>query len=141
MALDVRYAPGERRGQEWKGDLEGLCKGLGELGSSGCGSTTSTPYPHVDRVMPLMAQGKILPYLRHSFPARQPQRAEGHRKTSRHPGEKTFERIANWRAQVPNLAIRSTFVVGFPGETEADFDVPAAVAGRGPARSRRRLRL
>jgi ribosomal protein S12 methylthiotransferase len=117
--LDVRYQPGEWRGREWKGDLEGLASGLGELGAW-VRLHYVYPYPHVDRVMPLMAEGKILPYLDIPFQHASPSVL----KAMRRPGnqEKTLERIAKWRAEVPNLAIRSTFVVGFPGETQADFE-------------------
>src|SRR5690606_34919739 len=77
------------------------------------------PYPHVDNIMPLMADGKILPYLDIPFQHASPTLL----RKMRRPGqvEKTLERIHNWRAQVPNLTLRSTFIVGFPGETEDDF--------------------
>lgn len=117
--LDVRYAPGEWRGRMWKGDLEGLCQGLGELGVW-VRLHYVYPYPHVDKVIPLMAEGKILPYLDIPFQHASPSVL----KAMKRPGnqEKTLERIAKWRSIAPNLVIRSTFVVGFPGETEADFD-------------------
>jgi ribosomal protein S12 methylthiotransferase len=117
--LDVRYAPGEWRGRMWKGDLEGLCEGLGELGVW-VRLHYVYPYPHVDKVIPLMAEGKILPYLDIPFQHASPSVL----KAMKRPGnqEKTLERIAKWRSIAPNLVIRSTFVVGFPGETEADFD-------------------
>jgi ribosomal protein S12 methylthiotransferase len=78
------------------------------------------PYPHVDEILPLMAEGKVLPYLdvpfQHSHPAVL--------KRMKRPasGEKNIERIQGWRKLVPNLTIRSTFIAGFPGETEAEFD-------------------
>ena len=78
------------------------------------------PYPHVDDVIPLMAEGKILPYLdipfQHAAPAML--------KAMRRPGNagKVLGRIADWRKTCPDLAIRSTFIVGFPGETERDFE-------------------
>jgi ribosomal protein S12 methylthiotransferase len=117
--LDLRYAPGEWRGRMWKGDLEGLCQGLGELGVW-VRLHYVYPYPHVDKVIPLMAEGKILPYLDIPFQHASPSVL----KAMKRPGnqEKTLERIAKWRSIAPNLVIRSTFVVGFPGETEADFD-------------------
>jgi ribosomal protein S12 methylthiotransferase len=79
------------------------------------------PYPHVDAVIELMAQGKILPYLDIPFQHAAP----GVLKAMRRPGrqEKTLERIAAWRRICPDIALRSTFIVGFPGETEADFDL------------------
>jgi ribosomal protein S12 methylthiotransferase len=117
--LDIRYAPGEWRGQAWKGNLEGLCRGLGELGAW-VRLHYVYPYPHVDQVIPLMAEGKILPYLDIPFQHASPTVL----KSMRRPGnqEKTLQRIAKWRSIAPDLTIRSTFVVGFPGETEADFE-------------------
>jgi ribosomal protein S12 methylthiotransferase len=117
--LDIRYAPGEWRGQAWKANLEGLCRGLGDLGAW-VRLHYVYPYPHVDAVIPLMAEGKILPYLDIPFQHASPTVL----KAMRRPGnqEKTLQRIAKWRSIAPDLTIRSTFVVGFPGETEADFD-------------------
>ena len=117
--LDLRYAPGEWRGRSWKANLEGLAQGLGELGAW-VRLHYIYPYPHVDAVIPLMAEGKILPYLDIPFQHASPQVL----KAMRRPGnqEKTLERIARWREIAPNLTLRSTFVVGFPGETEADFE-------------------
>ncbi|WP_158915970.1 30S ribosomal protein S12 methylthiotransferase RimO [Caulobacter sp. S45] len=117
--LDIRYAPGEWRGQQWKANLEGLARGLGELGVW-VRLHYIYPYPHVDAVIPLMAEGKILPYLDIPFQHAAPNVL----KAMKRPGnqEKTLERIGRWREIAPDLAIRSTFVVGFPGETEADFD-------------------
>ena len=116
--LDVRYQPGEWRGAEWKANLEGLARGLGELGVW-TRLHYVYPYPHVDNVIPLMAEGKILPYLDIPFQHASPKIL----KAMKRPGnqEKTLERIAKWRSIAPDLAIRSTFVVGFPGETEDDF--------------------
>lgn len=116
--LDVRYQPGEWRGSEWKANLEGLARGLGELGVW-TRLHYVYPYPHVDHVIPLMAEGKILPYLDIPFQHASPKVL----KAMKRPGnqEKTLERIAKWRSIAPDLAIRSTFVVGFPGETEQDF--------------------
>jgi ribosomal protein S12 methylthiotransferase len=116
--LDVRYQPGQWRGQEWKANLEGLARGLGELGAW-VRLHYVYPYPHVDQVIPLMAEGKILPYLDIPFQHASPKVL----KAMKRPGnqEKTLERIARWREIAPDLAIRSTFVVGFPGETEDDF--------------------
>jgi ribosomal protein S12 methylthiotransferase len=78
------------------------------------------PYPHVDRVIPLMAEGKLLPYLDIPFQHASPTVL----KSMRRPGNqtKTLERIRRWREIAPDLVLRSTFVLGFPGETEADFD-------------------
>ena len=78
------------------------------------------PYPHVDDVIPLMADGKILPYLDIPFQHASPRIL----KLMKRPGavDKTLQRIRNWRAMCPDLTIRSTFIVGFPGETEAEFE-------------------
>jgi ribosomal protein S12 methylthiotransferase len=78
------------------------------------------PYPHVDQVIELMAQGKVLPYLDIPF-----QHASARiLKLMKRPAaaENTLERIAAWRAMAPDITIRSTFIVGFPGETDADFE-------------------
>jgi len=77
------------------------------------------PYPHVDQVIPLMAEGRVLPYLDIPFQHAAPSVL----KAMRRPGnqERTLERIASWREICRDLAIRSTFIVGFPGETEEDF--------------------
>jgi len=118
--LDVRYAPGEWRSREWRADLQGLAAGLGELGVW-TRLHYVYPYPHVDRTIPLMAEGKILPYLDIPFQHASPKVL----KAMRRPGnqEKTLERIARWREICPDIVLRSTFVVGFPGETEEDFQV------------------
>jgi ribosomal protein S12 methylthiotransferase len=78
------------------------------------------PYPHVDQVIPLMAERKVLPYLDIPFQHGSPTVL----KRMRRPGqvEKTLDRIRAWRAVCPDLTIRSTFIVGFPGETEAEFE-------------------
>ncbi|MDP8915916.1 MAG: 30S ribosomal protein S12 methylthiotransferase RimO [Pseudomonadota bacterium] len=119
FGLDRRYAPGEWRGRERAGDLEGLARGLGELGAW-VRLHYVYPYPHVDRVIPLMAEGKLLPYLDIPFQHASPTVL----KAMRRPGNqtKTLERIGRWREIAPDLVLRSTFVLGFPGETEADFD-------------------
>ena len=74
------------------------------------------PYPHVDQVLPLMAEGKILPYLDIPFQHASPSVLKAMRRPGRQ--EKTLDRIRSWRTICPDLAIRSTFIVGFPGETE-----------------------
>jgi ribosomal protein S12 methylthiotransferase len=79
------------------------------------------PYPHVDAVIPLMAAGKVLPYLDVPFQHGSPRIL----KLMRRPAHavNTLERIRRWRAELPHMTIRSTFIVGFPGETEEDFRV------------------
>jgi ribosomal protein S12 methylthiotransferase len=79
------------------------------------------PYPHVDDVIPLMADGKILPYLDIPFQHASPAVLRAMRRPAHQ--EKTAERIAAWRKVCPDLALRSTFIVGFPGETEEDFEL------------------
>jgi len=79
------------------------------------------PYPSVDDIMPLMAEGKILPYLDIPFQHASPRVLKLMKRPAH--AENTLERIKNWREQVPNLVLRSTFVVGFPGETEEDFQM------------------
>ncbi len=117
--LDLRYAAGDWRGQAWKANLEDLCRGLGELGVW-VRLHYVYPYPHVDAVIPLMAEGKILPYL--DIPLQHA--APGVLKAMRRPANeaRTLDRIRKWREICPDITLRSTFVVGFPGETEADFD-------------------
>ena len=116
--LDVRYEPGEWRGQPWRANLEDLARGLGELGAW-TRLHYVYPYPHVDRVIPLMAEGKILPYLDIPFQHASPSVL----KAMKRPGNqsRTMDRIRAWRDICPEIVIRSTFVVGFPGETEDDF--------------------
>ena len=117
--LDIRYAQSEWRGRDWTANLEGLCRGLGELGLW-TRLHYVYPYPHVDQVIPLMAEGKILPYLDIPFQHAAPNVLKAMKRPAAQ--EKTLERIARWREIAPDLTIRSTFVVGFPGETEADFE-------------------
>ncbi|WP_426287572.1 30S ribosomal protein S12 methylthiotransferase RimO [Luteibacter sp. E-22] len=116
--VDVRYAEREWRGKSYRTRMTELCQGLSELGAW-TRLHYVYPYPHVDEVMPLMAEGKILPYLDIPFQHASPRIL----KLMKRPGnvDKTLERIQNWRRQVPDLTIRSTFIVGFPGETNEEF--------------------
>ena len=116
--LDIRYQSGEWRGQEWRANLEDLARGLGELGVW-TRLHYIYPYPHVDAVIPLMAEGKILPYLDIPFQHASPSVLKAMKRPANEA--RILERLAAWRAIAPKLVIRSTFVVGFPGETEADF--------------------
>jgi len=117
--VDLKYAPRSWRGREVRTRMTELCEGLGELGVW-VRLHYVYPYPHVDELMPLMASRKILPYLdiplQHSHP-----RILKLMKRPAH-GEKNLERIRGWRAACPDLTLRSTFIVGFPGETEAEFE-------------------
>lgn len=116
--VDVRYAEHEWRGKARRTRMTELCEGLSELGVW-TRLHYVYPYPHVDEIMPLMADGKILPYLDIPFQHASPRIL----KLMKRPGnvEKTLERVQNWRRQVPDLTIRSTFIVGFPGETNDEF--------------------
>jgi ribosomal protein S12 methylthiotransferase len=118
--LDIRYQESAWRGQSYKASFEDLARGLGALGIW-VRMHYVYPYPHVNSVIPLMAEGKILPYLDIPFQHASPKIL----KLMRRPGnqDKTLERIMNWREIAPDLTLRSTFVVGFPGETEADFNL------------------
>jgi ribosomal protein S12 methylthiotransferase len=116
--VDIRYREAEWRGQKYETRFLDLARGLGELGIW-VRMHYVYPYPHVDDVIPLMAAGKVLPYLDIPFQHGSPTVL----KRMRRPGqvEKTLSRIKAWREVCPDLTIRSTFIVGFPGETEAEF--------------------
>jgi ribosomal protein S12 methylthiotransferase len=117
--VDLRYAARTWRGREYETRMQALCEGLSELGIW-TRLHYVYPYPHVDRVIPLMAEGKVLPYLDIPFQHASPRIL----RLMKRPGavERTLERIRHWRAMCPELAIRSTFIVGFPGETDAEFE-------------------
>ena len=117
--VDVKYRTGFHGGRPLRTDLLALSRALGELGAW-VRLHYVYPYPHVDALIPLMADGLLLPYL--DVPL---QHASPHiLKAMRRPAhvENTLERIRAWRDICPDLAIRSTFIVGFPGETDADFE-------------------
>ena len=116
--LDIKYAESPWKGAPLKAKFLDLSLALGELGVW-VRMHYVYPYPHVDDVIPLMAQGKILPYLDIPFQHASPDIL----RAMKRPGAQgnTLERIERWRKMCPDLAIRSTFIVGFPGETEADF--------------------
>ncbi len=116
--LDLKYAAGEWRGRTWKANLEDLCRALGELGVW-VRLHYVYPYPHVDAVIPLMAEGKIAPYLDIPLQHAAPSVLKAMKRPANNA--RTLDRIKAWRAVCPDIVIRSTFVVGFPGETEADF--------------------
>ena len=117
--VDVRYAEGTWRGKQYATRMKALCEGLSELGAW-TRLHYVYPYPHVDEVIPLMAEGKLLPYLDIPFQHASPRIL----KLMKRPGavDKTLERIQRWRAMCPEITIRSTFIVGFPGETDAEFE-------------------
>jgi ribosomal protein S12 methylthiotransferase len=116
--VDVKYRTGFWNGRPLKTKMSELCKGLGELGAW-VRLHYVYPYPHVDDVIPLMAEGRILPYLDVPF-----QHASARiLKLMKRPAsaEKVLERLRGWRAICPDITVRSTFIVGFPGETDAEF--------------------
>jgi len=117
--VDVRYAERAWRGHAYQTRMTDLCRGLGELGAW-VRLHYVYPYPHVDDVIPLMAEGKILPYLDIPFQHASPRIL----KLMKRPGniDKTLDRIHAWRRVCPDITIRSTFIVGFPGETDAEFE-------------------
>lgn len=117
--LDIKYAESEWRGRQLPARFLDLATALGELGVW-VRMHYVYPYPHVDDVIPLMADKKILPYLDIPFQHASPSVLKRMRRPAHQ--EKTQERIQNWRRTCPDLAIRSTFIVGFPGETEQDFE-------------------
>ena len=117
--VDVKYRTGFHGGRPVKTRLKELCEALGELGIW-VRLHYVYPYPSVDELLPLMAQGKILPYLDVPF-----QHANARiLKAMKRPAsaENNLERIRAWRAVCPNITLRSTFIAGFPGETEAEFE-------------------
>ena len=117
--VDVKYAPREWRGRHYETRMKALCEGLSEL-DAWIRLHYVYPYPHVDRIIPLMAEGRILPYLDIPFQHASPRIL----KLMKRPGavDKTLERVRRWRAECPQLTIRSTFIVGFPGETDSEFE-------------------
>jgi ribosomal protein S12 methylthiotransferase len=117
--VDRRYETRFWQGQPLQTRFVDLARALGQFGLW-VRLHYVYPYPHVDEVIPLMADGAILPYL--DIPLQHA--SQKILKAMRRPGnrERVLERIANWRQICPELIIRSTFIVGFPGETEADFE-------------------
>ena len=118
--LDLKYATSKYRGREVKAKFYDLAKELGELGAW-VRLHYVYPYPHVDPVMELMAEGLVLPYLDIPFQHASPNVLKAMRRPAHQ--EKTLNRILDWKRQVPDLTVRSNFIVGFPGETEEDFEM------------------
>ncbi|MFY8349133.1 30S ribosomal protein S12 methylthiotransferase RimO [Pseudoalteromonas sp. SSM20] len=118
--VDVKHKTGFWNGMPVKSDMLNLCQALNKLGIW-VRLHYVYPYPHVDNVIPLMAEGKLLPYLDIPFQHASPKVL----KLMKRPGqaERTLDRIKKWRELCPELVIRSTFIVGFPGETEEDFQI------------------
>jgi ribosomal protein S12 methylthiotransferase len=117
--VDQRYRTGFWNGRPIKTRFLDLMHALGDLGVW-VRLHYVYPYPHVDEVLPLMADGKILPYLDIPFQHASPRILKAMRRPAH--AENVLRRVERWREVCPELAIRSTFIVGFPGETEADFD-------------------
>jgi ribosomal protein S12 methylthiotransferase len=116
--VDVKYRTGFVGGKPVKTRMTDLCKSLGDLGAW-VRLHYVYPYPHVDEVIPLMAEGRILPYLDVPFQHASPRILKLMKRPA--SAEKVLQRIRAWREVCPDLTIRSTFIVGFPGETEQEF--------------------
>ncbi len=118
--VDIKYRTGFFNGRPVKTKMLDLCNELGKLGVW-IRLHYVYPYPHVDEIIPLMADGLILPYLDIPFQHASPKIL----KAMKRPGkiDNVLQRIKSWREICPDLAIRSTFIVGFPGETEEDFQM------------------
>jgi len=116
--VDVKYRTGFWQGRPLKTRMTELASALGELGVW-TRLHYVYPYPHVDEVIPLMAEGKILPYLDVPLQHASPDVLRAMKRPGNIDG--TLARIQNWRETCPEIALRSTFIVGFPGETEDDF--------------------
>ena len=117
--IDVKYAESQWRDRSWRTKFLDLATALGELGVW-VRLQYVYPYPHVDEVIPLMAEGKVLPYIDIPFQHAHPDVLRRMKRPAHQ--EKTAERIRRWREICPDLTIRSTFIVGFPGETEEEFE-------------------
>ncbi|WP_211263166.1 30S ribosomal protein S12 methylthiotransferase RimO [Thioalkalivibrio nitratireducens] len=117
--VDLRYRTGFFNGRPMRSDIEQLAAALGELGIW-VRLHYVYPYPHVDRLIPLIADGHLLPYLDMPLQHGHPRVLKAMRRPA--ATERVLERIRGWRERVPDLALRSTFIVGFPGETDAEFE-------------------
>ena len=117
--LDLKYAPSRWKDREVRARFIDLARELGDLGIW-VRLHYVYPYPHVDEVIPMMAEHKVLPYLDIPFQHASPEVLRRMKRPAAQ--ERTLERIARWREICPDLTLRSTFIVGFPGETEPDFE-------------------
>ena len=121
--VDIKYRTGFFDGQPVKTRLLDLCERLGELAAP-FGAWVRLhyvyPYPHVDQILPLMAQGLVLPYLDVPFQHAHPDVLKRMKRPA--SGERNLERLSRWRELCPEIVVRSTFIAGFPGETEAEFE-------------------
>jgi ribosomal protein S12 methylthiotransferase len=116
--VDTRYRTGFWQGRPVKTKMQQLCEELGSMGAW-VRLHYVYPYPHVDDIIPLMADGKILPYLDIPLQHGSPEILKAMKRPA--ATENTLERIRRWRDICPDITLRSTFIVGFPGETEAHF--------------------
>ena len=117
--VDLKYRTGFWNGRPIKTRMQELCEALAEFGIW-VRLHYVYPYPHVDNVVPLMADGKILPYLDIPFQHGSPAVLKRMKRPA--AAEKSLDRIQTWRSICPDITLRSTFIVGFPGETDAEFD-------------------
>lgn len=121
--VDLQYRTGFWNGKPVKTRMVELCEQLGMLAEAH-GAWVRLhyvyPYPHVDEVLPLMAAGRVLPYLDVPFQHAHPDVLKRMKRPA--SGERNLERLARWRELCPELVVRSTFIAGFPGETEAEFE-------------------
>ena len=117
--VDLKYQTDFWQGRPLKSNLESLASALSELGIW-VRLHYVYPYPHVDALIPMMAEGKLLPYI--DMPLQHGAQSVLQRMKRPAATEKTLDRIARWRDLCPDLTIRSTFIVGYPGETEAEFE-------------------
>ena len=121
--VDVRYQVGFVGGRAVRTRMTDLVKELGQLAQAHDAWVRLHyvyPYPHVDEIVPLMTEGRVLPYLDVTFQHAHPRVLKAMKRPA--SGEKNIERIRAWRAICPDITIRSTFIAGFPGETEAEFE-------------------
>jgi len=116
--VDIRHQPRMWKGEEVRAHMTDLSRELGKLGAW-VRLHYVYPYPHVDQVIPLMAEGLVLPYLDIPFQHASPKVLRSMKRPANEA--KVLERLKTWRSIVPDMAVRSSFVVGFPGETEEDF--------------------
>ena len=118
--VDTKFRTGFWQGRPLKTRMQELCEALGEFGVW-VRLHYVYPYPHVDKVIPLMAEGRILPYLDVPLQHGSPEVLKRMKRPA--AAEKSLERIEAWRNICPDITLRSTFIVGFPGETDADFEI------------------
>jgi ribosomal protein S12 methylthiotransferase len=118
--IDTKFRTGFWNGRPLKTHMQQLCEALADFGVW-IRLHYVYPYPHVDKVIPLMAEGKILPYLDVPLQHGSPDVLKRMKRPA--AAEKSLERIQTWRSVCPDITLRSTFIVGFPGETDKDFDI------------------